>query len=200
MRNLFGGYNGLTNLAPQSVLKRNTHISGADEDKLYGVISQPKKAKIAKQEADDILPLKSSDRQFSVPLSSSPFKSPRKYSDHINKLLASPKRNTRSSVITQNYTYTPNLLFESPTRRSTRLQEREQLFLTPPLSGETCTEPHNDAKLSIYESPNTRSRRSLEPWNQVGLFTPESGKSIPFRSAKRSLDAIIQAIDQIEKA
>lgn len=52
----------------------------------------------------------------------------------------------------------------------------------------------------VFESPNTRSRRSMEQKHWADLMTtPESICKFPLRSAKRSLDAIIEAIDQIEK-
>ena len=134
----------------------------------------------------------------------SPSKSPRKYSAHINKLLASPKRVTRSSVIQQNLAYTSpessnqnHNILESPSRRSLRLIEKDPALQTPT---STRAESNNYALNSFYsQSLSAKSKLSFDEHRHF-MLTPESLKTIQPRSAKRSLDAIIHAIDQIEKA
>lgn len=141
----------------------------------------------------------STPKKKNSPPIASPSKSPKKYSTHVNKLLASPKRITRSSVITQNYAYSPSEVFDSPTRKSLRLQQKELALMTPPRSGESSV--HFD-RPATPESPDTKNLKlSVDQRKKefpVGFYTPESVKSIPARGAKRSLDAIIQAIDQLE--
>ena len=155
-------------------------------------------------------------------------KSPRKYSPRINKLLASPKRITRSSVIQQNLAYsspppnqspsallsphsqpqlTPNSQFlESPSRRSLRLmekdhQQQQHTFETPPTSKflESGQGQYTFPSY-FYTSPSSKSKVNFDMSYHHMMLTPESLKMIPPRSAKRSLDAIIHAIDQIEKS
>jgi len=149
-------------------------------------------------------------------------KSPRKYSANINKLLASPKRITRSSVIQQNLAYTSptqpisphklqqtpiSSILESPSRRSLRLMEKDQQQLYPSPSQPLETPPairFTDSNAFshqpfFYPSSSAKSKLDFEDYRNL-ILTPESMKMMPPRSAKRSLDAIIHAIDQIEKS
>lgn len=177
-------------------------------------------------------PITSSDNEksvhnvrFTVPeIAASKTKSPRKYSPHINKLLASPKRITRSSVIQQNLAYssppqashlpssfisphnqTPSSqILESPSRRSLRLMEKDHqlTFETPPTSKFTdlnCVQGQYTFPSYFYTSPSSKSKLNYDMNYHHMMLTPEALKMIPPRSAKRSLDAIIHAIDQIEK-
>lgn len=165
--------------------------------------------------------------RFDLPeITESKGKSPRKYSPHINKLLASPKRITRSSVIQQNLAYssppygsssvllsprhhhsqsTPNSqLLESPSRRSLRLLEKDQhhqSFETPPNSTKFADTGRYTFPSYFYTSPCAKSQKLNFDMNyHQMMLTPESLKMSQPRSAKRSLDAIIHAIDQIEKS
>jgi len=129
-------------------------------------------------------------------------KSPRK--TNLNKFLpVSPKSVKRSSVITENYAIIGSSgypVFESPTRRSLRLQEKEKHLLTPPSSMDSSLEYMESRDLLC--SPTTRSTRltpsRVTPSRLKNYFPPE--KNIQPKNARRSLDVIIQAIDHLEKA
>ena len=96
----------------------------------------------------------------------------------------------RSSVITKNLSYSAPPEWVSPTRRSSRLLAKEQLLMTPPASGGSTK---SQQELLVLEKNYDRNNLNEH------LTTPEFIRSIPPRHAKRSLDAIIQAIDQLEK-
>ena len=117
----------------------------------------------------------------------------------------SPKRISRSSVITQNYSIMQNPYpsYESPTRRSARLMEKEKNLITPPSSRDNSFTAllEDKSQMDLLQSPTTRSRSLLlEQMKKEQFATPEKIRGIPPRSAKRSLDAIIEAIDHLEKS
>ncbi|XP_057303606.1 uncharacterized protein LOC130640996 isoform X2 [Hydractinia symbiolongicarpus] len=210
LRNLYTGPLTATNsmfISPQ--VQRNIMSASSFQDYSLlnnGVESPAKKSKAMPHSSAPlnraIAPTVSTStpKKKNSPPVASPCKSPKKYSAHVNKLLASPKRITRSSVITQNFAYSSQSeVFDSPTRKSLRLQQKELALMTPPRSGESSV--HFD-RPATPESPDTKNLKlSVDQRKKefpVGFYTPESVKSIPARGAKRSLDAIIQAIDQLE--
>ncbi|XP_065656101.1 helix-loop-helix protein 11 isoform X1 [Hydra vulgaris] len=100
---------------------------------------------------------------------------------------------TRSSVITKNVTYSPLTdpsLCKSPIHESTGVYVNE-LLMTPPASGGS-TKFQQEFFVTSLENDKNRISPSLTKSEFIG--------NTPICNAKRSLDAIIQAIDQLEKS
>ncbi|XP_047137983.1 helix-loop-helix protein 11 isoform X1 [Hydra vulgaris] len=100
---------------------------------------------------------------------------------------------TRSSVITKNVTYSPFTdpsLCESPIHESTGVYANE-LLMTPPASGGS-TKFQQEFFVTSLENDKNKISPSLTKSEFIG--------NTHTCNAKRSLDAIIQAIDQLEKS
>jgi len=219
MRNLYCNYKNpqtLTVPAPLVLTPTSTRFYKEEiGEESFVVDSSPRKklrtsAEIPESPPESVLEnsMSSSSSALNVSFSlsseteTSPSKSPRKYSAHISKLLASPKRMTRSSVIQQNHAYTSpgsnlNHILESPSRRSLRLIEKDPALQTP-TSTRSETNFYQTNSLNSH-GLSAKSKLSFDEHRYM-MMTPESLKTIQPRSAKRSLDAIIHAIDQIEKS
>ena len=111
-----------------------------------------------------------------------------------HSLLDSPSQNLRSmsplrvSPRRHSFNSPKRTVIQSPIRSRNVSGNNTNTFVTP-----AKYDP-----FTFLESPNTRSRRLFR--EQMLMTTPESGGKYPISTAKRSLDAIIQAIDQIEKS
>lgn len=231
MRNLYGNSNPGSCANLPSIMQTPTSTRTYKKE----ATESPRKRLRLSSNRGEESPISASDNERSVPnvrftvpeITEPKTKSPRKYSPHINKLLASPKRVTRSSVIQQNLAYsspppthpppsslipphnqlTPNSqILESPSRRSLRLMEKDhqqqltfETLPTSKFSEHRCGQGQHTFPSYFYSSPSSKSKMNFDMSYHHMMLTPEALKMMPPRSAKRSLDAIIHAIDQIEK-